>query len=104
MPERRMLVFYDANEMVKTKTWFKQPKRRLYAWPTPYGVHRNQNDYILVKKRWRSSVQSAKTLPEADCGSDHELLVADIHLKLKKVKKADTITRLTILDMQMKPP
>ena len=35
----------------------------------------------------RSSIQSAKTRPGADCGSDHELLVAKFRLKLKKVGK-----------------
>ena len=32
-------------------------------------------------------MQSAKTRPEADCGSDHELLIAIFRLKLKKVGK-----------------
>ena len=32
-------------------------------------------------------MQSAKTRPEADCGSDHELLIAKFRLKLKKVGK-----------------
>ena len=36
----------------------------------------NQTDYILCSQRWRSSIQSAKTRPETDCGSDHELLIA----------------------------
>ena len=36
---------------------------------------------------WRSSIQSTKTRLEADCGSDHELLVAKFRLKLKKVGK-----------------
>ena len=36
-------------------------------------------------QRWRSSIQSIKTRPGADCGSDHELLIANIRLKLKKV-------------------
>ena len=31
--------------------------------------------------------QSAKTRPGADCGSDHELLIAKFRLKLKKVGK-----------------
>ena len=39
--------------------------------------------------RWRSSIQSAKTRPGADCGSDHELLIAKFRLKLKKVGKAN---------------
>ena len=34
-----------------------------------------------------SSIQSAKTRPGADCGSDHELLIAKFRLKLKEVGK-----------------
>ena len=36
---------------------------------------------------WTSSIQSAKTRPGADCGSDHELLTAKLRLELKKVGK-----------------
>ena len=32
-------------------------------------------------------IQSAKTRPGADCGSDHELLIVKLRLKLKKVGK-----------------
>ena len=32
-------------------------------------------------------MQSAKTRPAADCGSDDELLIAKFRLKLKKVQK-----------------
>ena len=42
---------------------------------------------ILCSQRWRNSIQSAKTRPVADCGSDHELLIAKFRLKLKKVGK-----------------
>ena len=45
----------------------------------------NQIDYILCSQRWRSSIQSAKTRPGADYGSDHEHLIAKFRLKLKKV-------------------
>ena len=38
-------------------------------------------------QRWRSSIQSAKTRLGGDCGSDHELLIAQFRLKLKKVGK-----------------
>ena len=37
--------------------------------------------------RWRSSIQSAKTRPGADCGSDDEFLIVKFRLKLKKVGK-----------------
>ena len=32
-------------------------------------------------------MQSTKTRPGADCGSDHELLITKFRLKLKKVEK-----------------
>ena len=47
----------------------------------------NQIDYLLCSQRWRSSIQSEKTRPGADCDSDHELLIAKFRLKLKKVGK-----------------
>ena len=65
----------------------KRHKRRLYTWTSPDGQYQNQIDYILCSQRWRSSIQSAKTRPEADCGSDHEFLIARFRLKLKKVGK-----------------
>ena len=40
----------------------------------------------MKSKRWRGSIQSAKTRPGADCGSDHEL-IAKFRLKFKKVGK-----------------
>ena len=43
---------------------------------------------MLCRQRWRSSIQSAKTRPGDDCGSDYELLIAKFRLKLKKVGKS----------------
>ena len=45
------------------------------------------DDYILCSQRQRSSIQSVKTRLGADCGLDHELLIAKFRLKLKKVGK-----------------
>ena len=42
---------------------------------------------MYCSQRWRSSTEIAKTRPGADCGSDHELLIAKFRLKLKKVGK-----------------
>ena len=47
-----------------------------------------ESDWLyFCSQRWRSYIQSAKTRPGADCGSDHELLIAKFRLKLKKVGK-----------------
>ena len=79
--------FCQENALVIANTLFQQHKRRLYTWTSPDGQHRNQIDYILCSQRWRSSIQSTKTRPGADCGSNHELLIAKFRLKLKKVGK-----------------
>ena len=70
------------NALVIANILFQQHKRT-----SPDGQHQNQIDYILCTQRWRSSIQSAKTRPGTDCGSYHELLIAKISLKLKKVGK-----------------
>ena len=57
------------------------------TWPSPDGQHRNQIDCILCSWVWKSSKQSAKIRPGADCGSDHELSIAKFRFKLKKVGK-----------------
>ena len=84
---QRLIDFRQENALVIANTLFQQHKRRLYAWTSPDGQHRNQIDYILCSQRWRSSIQSTKTRPGADCGSDHELLITKFRFKLKKVGK-----------------
>ena len=84
---QRLIEFCQENALVIANTLFQQHKRKLYTWTSPDGRHQNQIDYILCSLRWRSSIQSAKTRPGADCGSDHELLIAKFRLKLKKVEK-----------------
>ena len=49
--------------------------------------YQNQTDYIPCSRRWRSSIQSAKTVLGVDCSSDHELIIAKFRLKLKQVGK-----------------
>ena len=75
------------NVLVKENTIFQQHKRQLYKWTSPNGQHWNQINYILCSWRWRNCIQSAKTRPGADCGSDHQLLVEKHSLKLKKAGK-----------------
>ena len=84
---QRLTEFCQESTLVIASTLFQQHKRLLYTWTSPDGQHRNQVDYILCSLRWRSFLQSAKTGLGADCGSDHELLIAKFRLILKKVGK-----------------
>ena len=77
----------QENPLVIANTLFQQHRRWFYIWISLDGQYQNQTDYILCSQRWRGSIQSAKTRPGADCGSDHELLITKFRLKLKKVGK-----------------
>ena len=70
---QRLIEFCQENALVIANILFQQHKRKLYTWTSPDGQHRNQIDCILCSQRWRSSIQSAKTRPGADCGSNNEL-------------------------------
>ena len=57
-------------------------------WPTL------KSDWLyFLQPRMEKTIQSAKTRPGADCGSDHELLIAKFRLKLKKVGKTTRLFR-----------
>ena len=75
------LIEFCQEKLVIANTLFQQHKRRLYTWTSPDGQHRNQIGYILCSQRWRSSIQSTKTRPGTDCGSDHEPLIAKLRLR-----------------------
>ena len=86
----------------RAKAYRVLPRECTGSWQTPssnntredstHGHHQMVNTKIrliifFAAKKWRNSIQSAKTSPGADCGSDHELLIAKFRLKLKKVGK-----------------
>ena len=87
---QRLIELCQENTLVIANTLFQQHKRRLYTWTSPAGQHQNHIDYIFWSQSWRSSIQSARTRSGTDCGSDHELLMAKVRLKLKKVGKTTT--------------
>ena len=65
------------------QTLFQKHKRQHYTWISPGVQYQNQID-ILYSQRWKSSIQSTIKKTRS---SDHELLIAKLRLKLKKVGK-----------------
>ena len=85
---QRLIEFCQENALVIANTLLqKHQSLKTLHMDISDGQHRNQTDYSLCSQRWKSSIQSTKTRPGADCGSDHELLIAKFRLKLKKVGK-----------------
>ena len=63
------------------------PVSQLFAWGGQNTGISALASFLPKNTQGRSSIQSAKIRPGADCGSDHELLIAKCRLKLKKVGK-----------------
>jgi len=81
----QLVHFCNMNNMIITNTCFQQQKaNRLWTWESPDGVTHNQIDFIIVNRKWRSSVMNCRSFPGADVGSDHQLVIANFRLKLKK--------------------
>ena len=82
---QRLMEFCQENALVIANTLLKQHKTLhmdIIRWSIP------KSDWLYsCRQRWRSIIQSAKTRPEADCGSDHELLITKFRFKLKKLGK-----------------
>ena len=50
-------------------------------------------DYVLISKRWKSSIMDTVSLPGADFDSDHSLLMSKLKLRLKRLPKTTRIPR-----------
>ena len=82
-----LIDFCKTNNLSILNALFSHHPRRLYTWTSPDGKTKNQSDFIMISQKWKSSVKNTKTLPGADCNSNHQLLVADIKIRLKKLQK-----------------
>jgi len=84
---QRLVDFCRESKYVITNTWFKQEKRRRYAWKQQVDRNRYQLDYIIVKQRFRISVLNSMTYPGADANTYHNLVATRMRIKLKIVYK-----------------
>ena len=92
----RLIEWCKQHNLAAMNTWFKNHPRRCWTWKSPGDRTRNQIDYILVQERHRNSMTSCKSMPGADCGSDHIPVVGTLRIKLKKLKKPKTSPKLQL--------
>ena len=85
----RLLEFASLNDLKLANTFGPHKSSRRWTWHSPNGKHHNEIDYIMIKRRFQTSVNIAKTrsFPGADIGSDHDLVMMTFKLHLKEVSK-----------------
>ncbi|XP_011670813.2 craniofacial development protein 2-like [Strongylocentrotus purpuratus] len=84
----RLLEFAKYNYLKVVNTFGQHKPCRRWTWHSPGGQYHNQIDYIMVKGRFQSSANIAKTrsFPGADVGSGHELATMTFKLRLQRMK------------------
>ena len=85
----RFASFCMANELVIGSTIFEHRDIHKYTWISPCGRHRNQIDHIAINMKYKTSLLDVKSRRGADIGSDHQLVVSTLKLKLKR-KRGDS--------------
>jgi len=53
-----------------------------YSCTFPDGKTHNQIDNVLIDRRWHSSVLDVRSFREADCDTDHYLVIAKVRERL----------------------
>ena len=89
----RLLEFASYNNLKVVNTFDPHKRSRRWTWHSPGGNFHNQIDYIMVKRRFQSSVNIAKTrsFPGADIRSDHELVMMTFRFRLQRTKNQGNI-------------
>ena len=77
-----MLARKRENDLVIDGTLFMHRDIHKLTWTSPDGRTQSQIDHIIINGKWRHSLLDV----QADVGSDHNLMVAKLKLKLRKVR------------------
>ena len=85
----KLLDFATYNNLVLAHTLGNHKTSRRWTWHGPDGTHHNQIDYILMKKRFRSGIKTARirTFPGADVGSDYDMVMMIFQTRLMNSRK-----------------
>ncbi|KAI8512774.1 hypothetical protein Bbelb_094130 [Branchiostoma belcheri] len=85
----RLLEFAHSQKLTLANTHHRHKPSRCTTWHSPNGRVHNQIDFILTPRRFKSSINMAqtRTFPGADVGSDHDMVLMNLKLKLRSQKK-----------------
>jgi hypothetical protein len=83
---QRLYQWCSENNLVIGGSIFQHRNIHKYTWTSPGGKTQNQIDHFIINRKWRKSLQDVRTKRGADVGSDHQLVVGRLCLKLRRNK------------------
>ena len=85
----RLVNLCEENDLVIGGTLFPHRTIHKLTWTSPDGRTQSQIDHIIINGKWRRSLRDVRVMRQADVGSDHNLLIAKVKLKLRKARKCN---------------
>ena len=85
----RLIETCQENNLVIGGSIFQHKDIHKITWKSPDGRTVSQIDHIIINQKWRSSLQDVKARRGADVGSDHNLVIGIIALKLRRAKPTE---------------
>jgi endonuclease/exonuclease/phosphatase family metal-dependent hydrolase len=67
-----------SKNLVAKSTMYPHRKIHKYTWTCPEGDTHNQIDHVLIDRRRHSSIVDVQSFREADCDTDHYLVVTKV--------------------------
>ena len=84
---QRLIDICLENGLVIGGSVFQHKNIHKATWTSPDNRTKNQIDHIVINQKWRRSMKDVKAIRGADIGSDHNLVLCKLKLKLKKATK-----------------
>jgi len=103
----KLLSFCASNDLSVSNTFFMHKSAHKYTWQHPGGRHKHMIDYVLVNRRFLSSVLDTRVFRGAcSVDSDHYLVVSSIRVKLSRSrlqKKSNGVKRVNVEALRQEP-
>ena len=81
----RLIDLATSLDLLIGGTLFEHKDIHKYTWTHPNLSSRAQIDHILVSRKYRNWIQDVRTFRGADIATDHELLIANLRLAMRKL-------------------
>ena len=79
--------FCGLNDLVIGGTTFAHKDIHKVTWTSPDKSVKNQIDHIAISRRWRKTLRDVRAHRGAEIGSDHELIIAKLQVRIASVRK-----------------
>jgi hypothetical protein len=89
----RLVDLCEEYDLVIGGTLFKHKEIHKYTWVSPNNRDKNQIDHFIINGRYRRSLADVRAMRGADAGTDHNLVVGKVKLRLSRHKARNSCNR-----------